>query len=174
MSRYDNYEEPPSRLAGHPRSDLPRGYLIRKDCRLTGSGFETARINGLSGGRLMKATYFVGLLVAASLLFLLTRRLSQGLCRLCSLAALVALCAIVFSPRGEFFIDMSSYPKIAPLATAFLGIIVLMPYALLLEAGIFGYRGLSSWVRYIPFGVAVLAGCGLIAVLVSSLILHMR
>jgi hypothetical protein len=70
--------------------------------------------------------------------------------------------------RGERTWELRSIGFI-PSRVTLIGSLILVsflastPYLLLLESGIAGYRGFSSWMRYLSLGIAFLGGSGLVA-----------
>ena len=118
--------------------------------------------------------YVIGLVIAIGMPLLVIRIPTVGTYRTGFFAATVAFGAIIMLPSAEMGIHLRWHPGVAPLLSILMAILYLTPLALLLEAGIFGYRGFSSWIRCGLLALAVLAGVALIASLLVPLVLRMR
>lgn len=106
-------------------------------------------------------------IVAIGLGFLLSWRspiLTKGAYRIALLVSVATFAAFLFFPtsNSSFVVHLGRNPFAAISAIALL-LAPLIPFVLLVEAGIAGYRGFSSWVRYVPSVVALLGGAGLLA-----------
>ncbi len=103
--------------------------------------------------------------IAIGLGFLLIWRsplITKGVYKAAFFLGLVALGAIFLSPSSNMTIHLSRSP-VAPFALVPFLIVAVAPLVLLVEAGMAGYRGFSSWVRYVSLALAVLGGIGLVA-----------
>ena len=78
-----------------------------------------------------------------------------------SIGLLAFIFAIVMSPPYSLLV-MGGRHRTVP-AFAVLFFVTVMPYLLLIEAGLAGYLGFLSWARYLSLSVAALGGIGLIA-----------
>jgi hypothetical protein len=91
----------------------------------------------------------------------------RGAFRIGFFVGLAAFAAILFGPGGQW--DSRSHPVLLPSFLSFKFSLVhatflaMTPYLLLLESGIAGYRGFSSWMRYACLALAVLGTFGLLA-----------
>jgi hypothetical protein len=80
---------------------------------------------------------------------------------------LAAFAAILFGLGGQW--DSRSHPVLFPSFLPFkfslihATFLAMTPYLLLLESGIAGYRGFSSWMRYASLALTVLGTFGLLA-----------
>jgi hypothetical protein len=93
--------------------------------------------------------------------------IDRGASRIGFFLGLAAFAAILFGPRGQW--DSRSHPVFFPsflpfkLSLVHATFLAMTPYFLLLESGIAGYRGFSSWMRYASLALGVLATFGLLA-----------
>ena len=105
----------------------------------------------------------VASLVAIGLAFLLVWKsplITGGTYRICFVVGLAALAAILCSPGDSWGFHIPASASIARIPITYLAI---TPYLLLVESGIAGYRGFSSWARYLSLVLAILGGLGLVA-----------
>jgi hypothetical protein len=112
--------------------------------------------------------FMAAALVAIGLAVLLLWRnppITKGVYRLGFAVGLAAFAAIVLGPGGEWDMRIGRGP-LALLAWVPITFVAMTPYLLLIESGIAGYRGFSSWVRYLSVGVAILGGVGLVAAVI--------
>lgn len=79
----------------------------------------------------------------------------------------------LLSPRGEWFISLGR-SAFAPFGVALFVLLGMAPLILLTEAGIAGYRGFSSGLRYASLALAVLGAAALAAGLVLPRLLRGR
>jgi len=87
--------------------------------------------------------------------------ITSGAYRVGFFMGLAAFASILFSSGSWYFrIGSGRFPYLALVPFTFLAV---TPYLLLLESGIAGYRGFSSWVRYVSIAVGALGGLGLVA-----------
>jgi hypothetical protein len=111
-------------------------------------------------------------LALALLLIWRSASLTRGVYRFGFFLGLAALAAIFVSRLpvdrstspggGEMTIHLGS-GALARTAYAPIVWVALTPFILLVEVGIAGYRGFSSWMRYVSLLLAVVGGAGLIA-----------
>lgn len=89
--------------------------------------------------------------------------ITRGVYRIAFFLGLAAFAAIVIGPAGSWDAHMMGYiPSRATLILfRFVGIV---PYLLLLETGFAGYRGFSSWMRYVSLALAALGGVAPVAI----------
>jgi hypothetical protein len=94
----------------------------------------------------------------------------RGAFRIGFFVGLAAFAAILFGPGGRW--DSRSHPVLFPSFLSFKALLVhamflaMTPHLLLLESGIAGYRGFSSWMRYASLVLALLGTFGLLAAFV--------
>ena len=94
----------------------------------------------------------------------------RGAFRIGFFLGLAAFAAILFGPRGQW--DSRSHPVLFPSFLSFKASLVhamflaMTAHLLLLESGIAGYRGFSSWMRYASLVLALLGTFGLLAAFV--------
>ncbi len=106
-----------------------------------------------------------GAAVAIGLGFLLvftTPPIPRGAYRIGLFLGLAAFAAIIFGPSGSWDSRMMGHTPTRPTLIVFI-FVGMSPYLLLLESGISGYRGFTSWMRYLSLVPAVLGGVGLAA-----------
>src|SRR5208337_4360342 len=87
----------------------------------------------------------------AVLLFWRSPWISRGMYRTGFLVGLVSLSAFALIPRSrpeEWSMNLPGGP-LAILAVVLLTFLPLAPFVLVIEIGIAGYRGFSSWLRYV-------------------------
>jgi len=91
----------------------------------------------------------------------------RGAFRIGFFVGLAAFAAILFGHGGQW--DSRSHPVLFPSFLSFkfslvhAAFMATTPYLLLLESGIAGYRGFSSWMRYASLALAVVGTFGLLA-----------
>lgn len=102
--------------------------------------------------------------VIALALLLLWRSpvITKGTYRMGFFLGLAAFATFLFGPGGEWGFRFGP-GRLAYVAWIPIVFIALSPYLLLLEAGIAGYRGFSSWMRYVSLALVVLGGTALLA-----------
>lgn len=114
----------------------------------------------------------VGTLVAIGLVILLVWKsplITRVTYRIGFLVGLAALAAILFSPGDSWGFHIRASESISRVPITLLGI---TPYLLLAESGIAGYRGFSSWARYLSLVLAILGGVGVVASVVLPRLLR--
>ncbi len=102
---------------------------------------------------------------AIGLAFLLLWRsplITRGANRMGFLLGLAAFATILFSPGGSWDLRMGRGSS-ASIALLPIILLAITPYLLLIESGIAGYRGFSSWMRYVSLALAGIGGVGLVA-----------
>lgn len=114
--------------------------------------------------------------VAIGLAFLLLWRsplITKGVYRMGFLLGLAAFAGILFSPGGEWDFRMGRGPS-AFLALIPITLLAIVPFLLLVESGIAGYRGFSTWMRHVSLALAILGGVGLLAAILLPIVLGWR
>jgi len=109
--------------------------------------------------------FIVGAAVVLGLAFLLLWRspvITKGAYRMGFFLGLAAFAGILFGPGGGWYLRIGSNPW-GFAAWVPITLLAMAPFLLLLESGIAGYRGFSSWMRYVSLVVAVLGAVGLVA-----------
>ena len=97
--------------------------------------------------------------------------ITKGVYRLSFFLGLAAFAAIVFSAGGSWDVRMghNAGPSLASIAIIFAAT---APYLLLIESGMAGYRGFSSWVRYLAIVPVILGAIALIASIIVPITLR--
>ncbi len=107
--------------------------------------------------------FIVGWLIVIVLAVILVWRtpLGKGTYKFGFLLGLVTFGSILLSRSSEFGVSLDRNPASYLLAFP-LAYMATTPFVLLIEAGLSGYRGFSSWMRYLSLSLTVLGGVGLI------------
>jgi hypothetical protein len=113
--------------------------------------------------------------VAIALAFLLiwrTQLITRGTYQIGFFVGLSAFVWFLLLPRSTSFMIGLGRSSFAPLSAIPFVLIALTPFVLLVESGIAGYRGFSSWLRYACLMLAALGGVGLVASLILPRLLR--
>lgn len=100
-----------------------------------------------------------------------TPLITKGIYRLGFLVGLASFGAILLYPPSSLTLNLGR-GAFAVLAVVPLVLAAMVPYVLLVEAGIAGYRGFSSWIRYLSLALAALGGIGLVTSLLLPRLLR--
>jgi hypothetical protein len=98
--------------------------------------------------------------------------MTKGIYRFMFFLGLAALGVIILRPGSSTFVYEPHRNYVALFAASFFTFVVITPYVLLIEVGLSGYRGFSSWMRYVSVSLAALGGVGLIASLLVPRLLR--
>ncbi len=112
--------------------------------------------------------------VAIGLGFVLIWRnpaVTKGVYRFAFFLGLATFAAFLFFPESSWFVKLGRGPFASLAALPFV-LLAMAPFTLLVESGIAGYRGFSSWMRYLSLVLAVLGGVGLMASLLVPRLLR--
>jgi hypothetical protein len=117
--------------------------------------------------------FTAAVLIAIGLAVLLVWRtppITRGAYRLGLLLGLAAFGGTILSGRSSWTLYLG--PNHGALVVFLSRFVAAMPFVLLAEAGFSGYRGFSSWMRYLSLSVAALGGVGLAASLLLPRLLR--
>ncbi len=95
---------------------------------------------------------------------------TKGVFRIGFFVGAAVVAAFLFSPAGQW--DSRTQPIPFPFSLIPYKLIAMTPYILVAETGVAGYRGFSSWLRYLSLVIAIVGGLGLIASLVIPRLLR--
>ncbi len=140
---------------------------------LTASVTKMARVNSAAGRtkkgrkRVLKTTGLTAIIAVALAVLLIWKSplITRGVFRAGFLLGLATLGAIVLLSRTgprEWAIHLHPGP-LTSLAVAPLVFAASLPFILLVETGVVGYRGFTSWMRYLSLCLTVLGVVGLAA-----------
>jgi hypothetical protein len=118
--------------------------------------------------------FTAAVLIAIGLAVLLVWRtppMTKGAYRLGFLLGLAAFGGTILSGRSSWTLYLGPNHG-APLVAFLSRFLAAMPFVLLVEAGFSGYRGFSSWMRYVSLSLAALGGVGLTASLLLPILLR--
>lgn len=123
--------------------------------------------------KVLVATSVVALFLAVLLMWR-TPMITRGVYRFAFVLGVAALGFFLFFPRSgaNSFVLHTGHGPMARLALLPLFFVSITPPVLVLEVGVAGYRGFSSFLRCACLALAILGLVGLIATLVIPRLLH--
>ena len=157
-------------------SPLPRTCLSTTSCVHAGFGESILWQNSIAAGvfclrRLVRIFIAAAVIAVALAGFLIwaAPSLGKGAYKLGFLLGLAAFSMTL--GRREFGFVLGNSPE-NHFVVALFAFMSAAPVILLIEAGFSGYRGFSSWARYLSLSLALLGGALLIAALLAPKLLH--